>query len=78
MFGVVVVANSHAADGLEEMYEAAHAKIREDPNLPDPEAGDRKPVEYWKEESKKYMAKKLTHEERKKRVQAKIAELTSQ
>ncbi|KAL7266101.1 60S ribosomal protein L5 [Rhizina undulata] len=63
------------ADGLEEMYEEAHAKIRENPNLPDPEAGNKKPADHWKAESSKYRLKKLSREERRERVQKKIAEL---
>ncbi|KAA8896803.1 hypothetical protein FN846DRAFT_993582 [Sphaerosporella brunnea] len=65
------------ADGLEEVYEQAHAKIRENPNLPDPKAGERKPAEYWKAESSKYRSKKLSREERRERVQQKIKELVA-
>ncbi|KAI5789095.1 hypothetical protein EDC01DRAFT_126946 [Geopyxis carbonaria] len=63
------------ADGLEEVYEEAHAKIREDPNLPNP-AADTKGADHWKSESQKYRSKKLTHAERRERVQQKIKELT--
>jgi large subunit ribosomal protein L5e len=65
------------ADGLEEVYEAAHAKIREDPNLPDPNAGNKKDAAYWKSESLKYRSKKLTLEQRRERVQQKIKELAA-
>ena len=64
------------ADGLEELYQEAHAKIREDPNLPDPDA-DKKPVSYWIAESKKWRLTKIGREQRLKNVKAKIAELTS-
>jgi large subunit ribosomal protein L5e len=60
------------------MYEEAHAKIREDPNLPDPEAGEKKSADHWKAESKKYRSKKMTHAQRKERVQKKIQELAGQ
>ncbi|KAF8467348.1 60S ribosomal protein L5 [Kalaharituber pfeilii] len=63
------------ADGLEEIYSEAHAKIREDPNLPDADAGDRKPAEYWKEESKKYRKTKISRDEKRANVKAKIEEL---
>jgi len=63
------------ADGLEELYEGAHAAIREDPFKKDPEAGEKKSKEYWKKESLKYRQKKLSHDEKKKRVEARIAEL---
>jgi large subunit ribosomal protein L5e len=63
------------ADSLKEMYEKAHAAIREDPFKKDPEAGQRKSADYWKKESLKYKHAKLTHEERQKGVQARIAEL---
>jgi large subunit ribosomal protein L5e len=61
------------ADGLEEMYEEAHAKIRENPNLP--AEGEKKDAAYWKSESLKYRSKKLTREQRRANVQAKIKEL---
>lgn len=60
------------ADGLEEMYQAAHAKIRENPNLEDPEK-DTKGKDFWKAESNKYRLRKITREERRKNVQKKIA-----
>lgn len=64
------------ADGLEEVYEEAHAKIRENPNLPNPDA-DTQGKDHWKSESLKYRSKKLTREQRRERVQQKIKELTS-
>jgi len=63
------------AEGLKEMYQAAHAAIRKDPVKKDPEEGERKSADYWKKESLKYKHKKLTHEQRQKRVQARIAVL---
>lgn len=62
------------ADGLEEIYTEAHAKIREDPNLPDPEAGNRKSADHWKAESKKYRLTKIDREQRRENVKAKIAD----
>jgi len=64
------------ADGLEEVYEEAHAKIRENPNLAD-ESKEAKGADYWKSESQKYRSKKLTREQRRERVQKKIQELTA-
>jgi large subunit ribosomal protein L5e len=63
------------AESLKEVYEKAHEAIREDPFKKDPEAGSRKSADHWKKESQKYKLKKLTHEERVKNVQARIAEL---
>jgi large subunit ribosomal protein L5e len=63
------------AEGLEEVYTDAHKAIREDPFLKDPEAGEKKSADYWKKESLKYKKKKLTYDEKKERVQARIAEL---
>lgn len=63
------------ADGLEEMYQEAHAKIREDPTLEDPEAGEKKSKDEYKKESLKYRNHKLSYEERKKRVTEKIGVL---
>lgn len=60
------------------MYENAQAKIREDPNLPDPDAKEKKGKDYWKAESKKYRTSKLSHAEKRDRVKAKIQELQSQ
>ncbi|TGZ83854.1 hypothetical protein EX30DRAFT_93354 [Ascodesmis nigricans] len=62
------------ADGLEEIYEEAHTKIRENPNLEDPNKEVKAP-EHWKSESKKYRQTKLSRKERQERVQQKITEL---
>ncbi|KAF2746304.1 hypothetical protein M011DRAFT_527098 [Sporormia fimetaria CBS 119925] len=66
------------ADGLEELYAEAHKQIREDPFKKAESDAPKKTKEEWKAESQKYRQKKLTKEERLKRVQAKIAELKSQ
>jgi len=64
------------ADGLEDLYSAAHKAIREDPHKKDDDAEKgKKTKEEWKKESLKYKAKKLTYDEKKERVQARIAEL---
>jgi large subunit ribosomal protein L5e len=68
--------NGVEADGLEELYQNAHAKIREDPNLKDPNA-DTKGVDHWKAESQKYRLRKISRDQRRENVKAKIAELTS-
>jgi len=60
------------ADGLEEMYAEAHKGIREDPFKKDPEAGSKKSKEEWKKESLKYRKQKLTFDERRERIKAKI------
>jgi len=65
------------AEGLEELYEEAHTKIREDPNLPDPNADDKKDAAYWRSKSQEYRSKKLTREQRRERVQQKIKELAA-
>lgn len=63
------------ADGLEEIYEAAHAKIRENPNLKAPAPA--KDAAHWKVDSNKYRARKLTREQRRERVHKKILELSA-
>lgn len=63
------------AEGLEEMYTEAHSAIREDPWKKDEEAGEKKDKEYYKAESKKYRTPKLSKEEKKERVKAKIEEV---
>lgn len=64
------------ADGLEEMYTEAHKAIREDPfKKDDDEEGEKKSKEEWKEISKKFRASKLSKEEKKERVKAKIEEV---
>ena len=67
-------ANNSIADGLEELYADAHAKIRENPNLEDPDK-DTRGKDYWKAESEKYRLKKISREEKKANVQKRIAEL---
>jgi large subunit ribosomal protein L5e len=57
------------SESLEEVYKAAHAKIREDPTFTPTE----KKPNY--DESKKYKNKKLTREERKARVQEKLKQI---
>ena len=66
------------AEGVEEIYSEAHSKIREDPNMADPDAGEKKAKDYWKAESKKYRSTKLSHEDREKRVKERIGELKEQ
>jgi large subunit ribosomal protein L5e len=63
------------ADGLEEIYSEAHSAIREDPFKKEEQSGDKKSKDYWIAESKKYKTKKLSKEEKQKRVQEKIAAL---
>ena len=60
------------ADGLEEMYTEAHKGIREDPWKKDEDEEEKKSKEYWKEESKKHRTPKMSKEEKKERVKAKI------
>ncbi|EME50014.1 hypothetical protein DOTSEDRAFT_31141 [Dothistroma septosporum NZE10] len=66
------------ADGLEELYADAHKQIREDPFKKDEEEGEKKSKDEWKAESKKFRQVKLTHAERKQRVQEKIKALASE
>ncbi|KAK7744491.1 60S ribosomal protein L5 [Cytospora paraplurivora] len=66
------------ADGLEELYQEAHQAIREDPFKKHESDAPKKTKEEWKEISKKYRAKKLTYDEKKARVQARIAELRAE
>lgn len=63
------------ADGLEELYQEAHKAIREDPFKKVESSEPKKTKEEWKAESLKYKTKKLTYEQKKERVQARIAEL---
>ncbi|KAA6412528.1 MAG: 60S ribosomal L5 [Lasallia pustulata] len=62
------------ADGLEELYQEAHKAIREDPWKKDEEEGEKemKSKEEYKEESKKHRQGKLSKEEKRERVKAKI------
>ncbi|GIZ39694.1 hypothetical protein CKM354_000306900 [Cercospora kikuchii] len=66
------------ADGLEELYQEAHKAIREDPWKKDDEAGEKKSKDEWKAESLKFKQNKLTHEERRQRVQEKIKALAAE
>ncbi|GAM82159.1 hypothetical protein ANO11243_001380 [Dothideomycetidae sp. 11243] len=63
------------ADGLEELYAEAHSQIREDPFKKDDEEEEKKDKEHWKSESKKYRSTKLSHAEKKKRVQERIKQI---
>ncbi|KAK8865690.1 hypothetical protein IAR55_000835 [Kwoniella newhampshirensis] len=54
---------------IEEMYTSAYAAIREDPSFKPTE----KDVEKWKAESKKYRTPKSTREQKRERIDAKIA-----
>lgn len=63
------------ADGVEDLYTEAHKAIREDPFKKYESDAPKKSKDEWKAESKKYRSKKLSYDEKKKRVQAKIAEL---
>jgi len=63
------------ADGLEELYQEAHKQIREDPFKKVDEAGEKKSKDEYKQESLKFRGKKLTKDEKRERVKARIAEL---
>ncbi|KAK9466523.1 hypothetical protein V1512DRAFT_239696 [Lipomyces arxii] len=60
------------ADGVEDIYVDAHAKIREDPS---PKPTEKKTKAEYAAESKKYRSQKLTSEERLAKRAAKIASL---
>lgn len=62
------------ADGLEELYQEAHKAIREDPWKKVEEEGgeEKKSKAEYKEESKKYRQGKLSKDEKRERVKAKI------
>ena len=64
-----------SAEDLEELYTKAHEEIREDPFKKYESDAPKKTKEEWKAESKKFRAVRLTKEERKARIQARIAEL---
>lgn len=70
---VKYIENEVEADGLEDLYAEAHKAIREDPFKKDEDEGDKKDKAYWKAEGKKYKKAKLSREERRQRVQEKIA-----
>ncbi|OJJ80937.1 60S ribosomal protein uL18 [Aspergillus glaucus CBS 516.65] len=65
------------AGDLEDTYLEAHKAIREDPFKADEEAGPKKTKEEWKAESKKFRTTKLSYDEKKARVEAKIRELAA-
>ncbi|MCJ1446895.1 MAG: 60S ribosomal protein L5 [Stictis urceolatum] len=67
------------ADGLEDLYQAAHYMIRADPFKQDEDADEKKDRgrDYWKMESKKYKNKKLTYNEKKERIRNKIEVIKS-
>lgn len=66
------------ADGLEELYTEAHKAIREDPFKKHESDAPKKSKDEWKAESKKFRDTKLTFDQRKERVQARIAELRAE
>lgn len=66
------------ADSLEDMYAEAHKAIREDPFKKAESDAPQKTKEEWKAESKKFRKQKLTLEQRKEKVQARIVELRDQ
>lgn len=66
------------ADGLEEVYEKAHAEIRAEPFRKDPDAEQRKSRDHWKAESKKYRPTKLTSEQRRERIATRIKDLNAE
>ena len=70
------IADDIEADGIEEIYANAHEAIRADPSFKPTEKKFTK--EQYAAESKKYRQVKLTKEERKARVAAKIAALSGQ
>jgi large subunit ribosomal protein L5e len=71
------IENEIEAGDLEEIYTDAHKAIREDPFKADENAGPKKSKAEWKAESQKYQSKKLTHAERKARVEEKIRKLAA-
>ncbi|KAJ4302368.1 60S ribosomal protein L5 [Collariella sp. IMI 366227] len=72
---VKYIEDDQEADALEDIYTEAHAAIREDPFKKYESEAPQKTKEEWKKESQKYRSKKLTLEQRKERIQARIAEL---
>jgi large subunit ribosomal protein L5e len=73
---VKYIENEIDAGDLEEIYTDAHKAIREDPFKADENAGPKKSKAEWKAESQKYQVKKLTHAQRKARVEQKIKDLS--
>ncbi|KAJ5091565.1 60S ribosomal protein L5 [Penicillium alfredii] len=74
---VKYVENEIDAGDLEEIYTEAHKAIREDPFKADENAGPKKSKAEWKAESKKFKVNKLSHDQKKARVQEKIRELAA-
>ncbi|KAK3681426.1 putative 5S rRNA binding ribosomal protein [Podospora appendiculata] len=66
------------ADGLEDLYAEAHKAIREDPFKKVESDEPKKSKAEWKAESLKYKTVKLTYEQRKEKVQERIAELRAE
>jgi len=66
------------ADSLEELYAEAHKQIRADPFRKYVSDAPKKSKEEWKAESLKYKKAKLSREERKARVEAKIKQLLAE
>jgi len=62
------------AESLEELYTEAHKAIRADPFKKEANP-NKKSADHWKKESVKYKQKKLTHDEKRKRVKARVEEL---
>ncbi|PLN77609.1 60S ribosomal protein L5 [Aspergillus taichungensis] len=71
------IENGVEAGEIEELYSNAHSAIREDPFKKVEGAGPKKTKEEWKAESKKHRTAKLSHAERKARVENKIRELAA-
>lgn len=61
------------ADGLEEVYQAAFEKIREDP-MPVKKVVTAEQLKQWKDAAKPYRLQRLTYDERKAKVQKQKAE----
>ncbi|KAL5342391.1 hypothetical protein BJX70DRAFT_386191 [Aspergillus crustosus] len=69
--------NEVDAGDIEELYGEAHKAIREDPFKKVESDAPKKTKEEWKAESQKYRTTKLSRDERKARVEAKIRELAA-
>lgn len=63
------------AEGVEDIYTEAHSKIREDPFMADPDAGEKKSKEEYKKEGLKHKQPKKTKAEKRQHVQQRISEL---
>lgn len=60
------------AEGLEELYQEAHKAIRNDPFKQDDDEGEKKTKLEYKQESKKHRKAKMSFNEKRERVSAKI------